>query len=421
MTGPSVNKTVPKTVQCKRCGQKTELLLPGSSVSLVCSSCRRVIDVNNENKSLSIHFRKMYKAKPLIPLGVFCEFNKRKFKVVGFLARRTDDQYKWTWKEYLLFNPYYGYRWLVEDHGHWSFVKPVTDFPKEVGRDRVRYFGKSYSIYSRAPTAIIAAEGEFYWRIKKGEKAWTSDYVNPPEMLSRETSSNQVFWSLVRYLNPQDVQRAFKETELELPVPEGIGPHQPYAFKKDFKRQTYVALFSILLLFLFQWTRAFDGPSAKAFFKHTEWNPTTSGTYVVTDPFTIEGDLGTVGIYLSSNVENNWLLVNGALVNIETGRPYSFKAASQHYFGDNRRNRRVFLTGVPKGTYDLNFSLKSSEKTKPFFYSVSVIRNPKETWGDFWVAFVAIFFVWLGLAASQQIYHYRRWKNSDYSPYGGGG
>ena len=37
----------------------------------------------------------------------------------------------YSWDEYLLWNPYKGYRWMVESNGHWLLMKTVETKPEE--------------------------------------------------------------------------------------------------------------------------------------------------------------------------------------------------------------------------------------------------------------------------------------------------
>ena len=39
----------------------------------------------------------------------------------------------YSWDEYLLWNPYKGYRWLVESNGHWVLMKTLQTAVKESG------------------------------------------------------------------------------------------------------------------------------------------------------------------------------------------------------------------------------------------------------------------------------------------------
>ena len=53
------------------------------------------------------------------------------YDVIGFQERTTVtvDQMPESWREYLLFNPAKGFRYLTEYNGHWNYIKPIQSMP----------------------------------------------------------------------------------------------------------------------------------------------------------------------------------------------------------------------------------------------------------------------------------------------------
>ena len=56
--------------------------------------------------------------------------------------------------------------------------------------------------------------GEFYWKVDPGEQVWMTDYLRPPEMLSREIThggpdSGEISWSRAAYLPVATIEQAF--------------------------------------------------------------------------------------------------------------------------------------------------------------------------------------------------------------------
>ena len=49
-------------------------------------------------------------------------------------AQRDEDGETFEWDEYLLFNPYKGFRYLTEYDGHWNFVTPLEAMPQSSAR-----------------------------------------------------------------------------------------------------------------------------------------------------------------------------------------------------------------------------------------------------------------------------------------------
>ncbi|MGN7062052.1 DUF4178 domain-containing protein, partial [Neisseria sp. P0001.S006] len=70
---------------------------------------------------------------PLIPLGTRGKFHGDAYEAIGFQVRTIHVEGEaYSWAEYLLFNPFKGFRYLTEYNGHWNDVKPVKSLPKFV-------------------------------------------------------------------------------------------------------------------------------------------------------------------------------------------------------------------------------------------------------------------------------------------------
>jgi len=52
-------------------------------------------------------------------------FDGVEYACIGFVRRKDWEGY--SWQEYLLFNPFAGFRWLVTYDGHWSWVEVLQE------------------------------------------------------------------------------------------------------------------------------------------------------------------------------------------------------------------------------------------------------------------------------------------------------
>ncbi len=118
---------------CPACGGALTLRAEGVSESLACQYCGAVLDARDPRHAVLQLYRKKLANKPKIPIGSRGTIRGEQMEVVGWQHRAV--QYSgviYGWDEYLLWNPYKGYRWLVESDGHWIYMKTLQDAPKPV-------------------------------------------------------------------------------------------------------------------------------------------------------------------------------------------------------------------------------------------------------------------------------------------------
>ncbi len=134
--------------------------------------------------------------------------------MIGFQVREvTTEDARYGWSEYLLFNPYKGFRYLSEYNGHWNFIRVLSALPRKSklgSRFAVVYQGRTYKHFDKAPATTSYVLGEFPWQVTVGEFARVDDFISPPYMLSSETMSGEVSWSLGEYYTGQQIWQAFK-------------------------------------------------------------------------------------------------------------------------------------------------------------------------------------------------------------------
>ncbi len=118
--------------KCTGCGAALEIRAQGFSESLVCSHCGSILDARDPQHKVFGKYRAAMKHEPTIPLGTKGELRGDKWQAIGYLRRKVryyDVDYDWA--EYLLYNPFKGYRWLLESGGHWTLLAPLPAAPVE--------------------------------------------------------------------------------------------------------------------------------------------------------------------------------------------------------------------------------------------------------------------------------------------------
>lgn len=200
-------------LNCPKCGGPLELFVPDQAQRITCGNCNSLLDAS-QGKLAYLQTLETHRRAPIyIPLGSEGEILGDPYTVIGFLRRYA--MYEGTtypWSEYLMYNRKIGFRWLVHNNGHWSFVEPVSGHVDPYGSS-IRLDGKRFRIYDRGTAHVQHVFGEFYWKVSVGETVQTADYIDPPQMLSIETSfttkSEEINVSLGTYLKPETVETAF--------------------------------------------------------------------------------------------------------------------------------------------------------------------------------------------------------------------
>ncbi|MEZ0494860.1 DUF4178 domain-containing protein [Sphingomonas sp. IW22] len=231
-------------LSCPNCGGTITLRAAGHSVTVACEYCASILDVSQPQVRLITRYREKT-ARLAIPLGARGTLDGIEWEMVGWMAR-SDSGYPW--QEFLLFNPYHGYRWLIEQRSGWSLGEQLTLTPTGGSRGLV-VDGEEYRPFFANGTARVDdVVGEFYWRVRRGDVVRTDDWVRSGAMLSREADDREVSWSRSRWLPRGTVEQAFGVAGHGRPWPPL--PHQPSPAYPFLKRAMVIAAVAIAALIL---------------------------------------------------------------------------------------------------------------------------------------------------------------------------
>jgi hypothetical protein len=415
-----------KALNCPQCGAAITLRSFQQAVTVVCESCHCILDAKDPNLQVLQQFKALAdEIPPLIPLGTRGKFRGTDYEVIGFQRRSIfSDGVRYDWHEYLLFNPYKGFRYLSEYQGHWNDISVCKVLPiVNVGLTRsVNYLGEVYRHFQTAQATTNYVLGEFPWQVRVGEQANTSDYVRPPRMLSCEESAGETTWSIGEYTLGQDIWQAFRLPG-KPPEPVGIFENQPAPSSVKLKA-AWVA-FIVLASFLLGLMAVGDIVASKDAVFDASYRlapgPATGEASFVTDVFELKGRTSNVEIRTSADVSNSWIYLNYALINQDTGRAWDFGREVSYYSGydsdgswtEGNRNDTVTVPSVPPGHYYLRIEPEADARHPSIGYAISVRRDVPVLKFYGW-AFLALLLPVAIISIKALSFERERWSESDH-------
>lgn len=438
LVAPPVAKT--KALACPNCGGPIELRGFGHALTAVCPQCLSVLDASTPDLKVLQQIEEAQRETPTIPLGTRGKFAGATWEVIGFQTRGATGEND-PWDEYLLFNPYKGFRYLTQYQGHWNFVTPMDAMPVRISlgsRPAVSLDGRVFKHFDGAEAETIFVLGEFPWRVTVGEKVIADDFVDPPTVLSAETTENEVTWSRGEYTPGTEIWKAFALPG-SAPPPVGVYLNQPSPHAR------HVGVwknFFWLLVTLIGLAIAFAAVSKENVVFENTYHFSTADTgepAFVTSIFDLAGRTAAAELHIATSLSNNWAYFNFALINQDTGQALEFGKEVSYYSGvdsdgswsEGGANADVFIPAVPPGRYylrvepemdnpgsSLTSSTARSNVTRRFNavnYTLTLRHDvPNYTW--FWIAAVLLLLPPIFYSIRARVFETKRWMQSDYPP-----
>lgn len=364
---PAPRKVVPKPkgLNCPNCGAAIELRAMGAAASVACGYCATTLDATNSQLQILQRWQSQIKVEPLIPLGRRGNLRGVAWEIIGFQQRGINvEGVDYYWREYVLFNPYKGFRYLSEYNNHWSFVTPMQSLPEpgvRSGRQTMTLAGATYDHFQSARATTWFVIGEFPWQVQVGEVVETADFVSPPFLLSRELTTNEVTWSRGEYIQGAELWAAFQMPGAA-PAPIGIFANQPSPYTqapgRPWKFFFFMAALVVGMMIFFAATARRQQVLSETFI----FNPAAAGERsLVTRTFELAGGKRNVEVSIDADVDNSWTFFSMALINEQTGEAFDFGREVSFYHGvdggeswsEGDRHDDVILPQVPEGRYYL--------------------------------------------------------------------
>ena len=349
---------IPTTVRplnCPNCGGTIALRAAGSSVSIVCEHCGSTLDATRPDLALIVQANQAMH-RPPIALGTRGTLDSIAWEVVGY-QERSDGEIGWS--EYLVFNPYEGYAFLIDDGRRFSLGRLMTLMPgvsftglTHLGRDFAR-FGDTY------PVTTHFVVGEFYWRVRAGDVASETDYVTPGTMLVCEETGNERTWTQAEMLGWGVAERAFGIAPRVANDNGTPAPHEASPYRTAMRDALMIAALAFAACLVI----AIGTAGSSRVLDRSLTVPLDGRTQTtVLGPVDVPGAREKVHIAgRAGNLDNMWVDLDYSLVNRRTQQSYDAYGVAEHYHGSDSDGPwdegstapDTGLASIPNGTYDL--------------------------------------------------------------------
>lgn len=408
---------------CSNCGAAVELRALQHTLTVACTSCGAILDPRDPNVHILQTAALKESVAPAIPLGTRGLWNGRMYEVIGFQRRSIGVELtRYSWDEYVLFNPYQGFRYLSCYQGHWNDIRIVHELPRVVSSKRpsAEYASVTHRHFQRALARTDLVLGEFPWRVRVGDEVTVDDYVAPPFLLSSERTGNEVTWSQGIYTDPRTIWQAFSLSGSP-PRAHGVFANQPSPYRQGLAVafRTFLVLAAILVLVLIG--RLVTATDADVFSGNYVYRPGSPEQSFVTETFRLP-HAATVDVDLSAAVQNGWLGLDLALINSDTGDAWNAAHEISYYSGvdsdgswtEGSRQGWVRLPRVPAGEYYLRVEPEGDAQAAAGVGYTIRVRRDVPSLVPYGLAFVAILLPPVLVGWRAHVFERRRLQEGDY-------
>jgi hypothetical protein len=336
--GSRIDGSKVKGLNCPGCGAAMSIRGFEHTLTIVCPNCLSILDAKDPNFQILQKFKNKIRIAHLLPLGSRGNWRGTAYEVIGFQQRTvTVSGTDYGWAEYLLFNPYKGFRYLTEYNGHWNDVRTLRALPKPmmaIGRKpHVVCGGVNFTHFSAYQARTTYVLGEFPWQVKVGESVAAKDYIAPPRILSSESTTAETTWSAGEYVSGSEIWQCFK-LQGAPPRPVGVYLNQPSPWVPRSNELWSLCWVLLLLAFGVMLASYVFSENQEVFhdtFHYMQGKQTESS--FVTPVFELKGRTSNVEVATKTDLANNWVYISYALINEETGQAFDFGREVSYYTG----------------------------------------------------------------------------------------
>ena len=420
-----------KGLNCPNCGAALTIRGFEHTLTVVCPQCLSVLDAKDPNLQILQKFESKTRIQPLIPLGTRGNWRGVVYEVIGFQLRTvTSGGVDYSWSESLLCNPYKGFRYLTEYHGHWNDLRALRALPESNAtrsglriRPNVTYDHIAFSHFSTAQVRTTYVLGEFPWQVQRGETCAGRDFIAPPKILSCEETPAERVWSIGVYVSGAEVWQSFKLAGAP-PRPVGVYLNQPSMLALASRELwTWCGIFVLLALTVMMLGYMFSGNQQVFQDSYQFKSGAREEASFVTPVFELKGRTSNVEVSTQTNLSNNWTYFNYALIDADSGRAFDFGRELSYYSGrdsdgawsEGTRSDTATLPGIGAGHYYLRVEPEMAAGAEAVRYEITVRRDvPLMSW--FWLTAFLLLIPPVYTSFRRLSFERQRWMESDYPP-----
>jgi len=413
-------------IECPACGAPITLRGFGGVEQVACAYCGTVCTPESDGNLEILQAAERQRQKSVLDLHARGTLDGHEWEILGIVWREiVADGVRYPWQEFLLFNPYQGYRWLIYQmsDGCWSIGGPLLGAPEiEQGMQPVALWqGERYKHFSSGNARVTYVEGEFPWQVFVGDTAQANDYVCPPSMLSIEVQQTDhgadVNFTQMRQIEPAEVWQAFGG-EGDPPTKLGVHPAEPNPHKTKFYWLAGAGLFVAWIVMMIVYV---SGRQDKQVF-----NEVIEPGTVLVEPleFGEDGKKGTLEFELQAlGMDNSWAYAEIMLVDVETEEAVGLGLEVDAWSGvsggeawrEGTNPRSKTVGGVEGGKYMLQVDAKADSKGNPADSLRLTIKHDVPLGRYMFLPFLIIIAFPLINLGRMLAFETKRWANSDHA------
>jgi hypothetical protein len=409
-----------RALNCPGCGAPLIVRAMGRAVTIVCDHCHSLLDPNDPHLKILQQFKSATNEEPpLIPLGSRGKWKGTVYEVIGFQRRTAHaDDVTFSWREYVLFSPYKGFRYFTEYNGHWNDSAPVNALPEKKG-ESIEYLGTKYRDFQAVTARTSFVLGEFPWQVRVDDSVRVTDYIAPPHMLSAEKTGNEVTWTLGEYTHGSDIWKAFGLAG-KPPAAIGVYENQPSPMRASSGQiwRTFIVLSGLIIAIYVLHMMTGGAQVLQATYSYT---PSDTEASFVTPTFDLKGRTSNVELSTATSVSNQWIYLNYTLINDDSGQAYDIGREVSYYSGvdsdgawtEGSKLDDVVLSSVPPGRYYLRIEPETDPGIGSIKYTIAVRRDVVAL-ELYWAALAALLVPALLLSWRAFNFEQLRWSESDH-------